>query len=189
LTTCSFHVSLLFNLSVKLLSELMILSSALMNSRFVADFDLCERENFHFSFFDLQCSHLWSYWVEWELVLLVRLCFITCNSIWYIICFNRLLSSIAILDSFMYYFELCWIWWTCISETLSFLQLCSESWFRIDFWSILLHHNTNFAFALSLFMHHQFCIFFKFAFLMTVLFTFRWALRFIRISILRIFAV
>jgi len=44
--TCSFRVSLLFDLSIKLLSELMILSSALMNSRFAADFDLREREKF-----------------------------------------------------------------------------------------------------------------------------------------------
>jgi len=44
---------LLFNLSIKLLSELMILSSVLMNSRFTADFDLRERENFRFSIFDL----------------------------------------------------------------------------------------------------------------------------------------
>jgi len=91
--TCSFHVSLLFNLSIKLLSELMILSSVLMNFRFAADFDLREREKFRFSIFDLQRSHLWSYWVEWELVLIVRLCSITCRSIWYIICFDRSLSS------------------------------------------------------------------------------------------------
>ncbi len=64
LITCSFHVSLLFNLSVKLLSELMIFSSALMNFRFVVDFDLHKREKFRFSIFDLRCSHLWSYWVE-----------------------------------------------------------------------------------------------------------------------------
>jgi len=56
--TCSFHVSLLFNLSIKLLSELMILSSALMNSRFVIDFDLHKHENFQFSIFNLQHSHL-----------------------------------------------------------------------------------------------------------------------------------
>jgi len=36
----------------------MILSSALMNSRFAADFSLREREKFHFSIFDLQRSHL-----------------------------------------------------------------------------------------------------------------------------------
>ncbi len=93
--TCSFHVSLLFNLSIKLLFELMILSSALMNSRFVADFDLRKREKFQFSIFNLQRSHLWSYWVEWELVLIIRLCFITCWLIWYIICFNRSLLSVA----------------------------------------------------------------------------------------------
>jgi len=46
--TCSFHVSLLFDLSIKLLSELMILSSALMNSCFAADFGLREREKFRF---------------------------------------------------------------------------------------------------------------------------------------------
>ncbi len=57
----SFHVSLLFNLSIKLLSELMILSSALMNFRFVIDFDLREHEKFQFSIFDLQHIHLWSY--------------------------------------------------------------------------------------------------------------------------------
>jgi len=51
-------VSLLFDLSIKLLSELMILSSALMNSRFVVDFDLREREKFQISIFDLQHSHL-----------------------------------------------------------------------------------------------------------------------------------
>ena len=68
---------------------LMILSSALMNSRFAVDFDLREREKFWFSIFDLRRSHLWSYWVEWELVLIVQLCSITCWSIWYIICFGR----------------------------------------------------------------------------------------------------
>jgi len=94
LTTCSFYVSLLFNLSIKLLSELMILSSALMNSRFAVDFDLREREKFRFLIFNLQRSHLWSYWVEWELVLIIRLCSITCRLIWYIICFNRSLSSL-----------------------------------------------------------------------------------------------
>ncbi len=72
----------------------MILSSALMNSRFVVDFDLRKREKFQFSIFDLRCNHLWSYWVEWELVLIVQLCSITCRSIWYIICFDRLLSSV-----------------------------------------------------------------------------------------------
>jgi len=56
--TCSFHVSLLFDLSIKLLFELMILSSALMNFRFVIDFYLREREKFQFSIFDLQCSYL-----------------------------------------------------------------------------------------------------------------------------------
>ncbi len=56
--TCSFYVSLLFDLSIKLLSELMILSSVLMNSRFAADFDLREREKFRFSIFDLRRSHL-----------------------------------------------------------------------------------------------------------------------------------
>ncbi len=93
--TCSFHVSLLFDLSIKLLSELMILSSALMNSCFVADFGLRKREKFRFSIFDLRRSHLWSYWVEWELVLIVRLCSVTCQSIWYIICFDRSLSSVV----------------------------------------------------------------------------------------------
>ncbi len=92
MTTCSFRVSLLFDLSIKLLSELMILSSALMNSRFAVDFGLRERGKFWFSIFDLRRSHLWSYWVEWELVLIVRLCSITCRSIWYIICFDRSLS-------------------------------------------------------------------------------------------------
>ena len=93
MTTCSFRVSLLFDLSIKLLSELMILSSALMNSRFAVDFGLRERRKFWFSIFDLRRSHLWSYWVEWGLVLIVRLCSITCRSIWYIICFDRSLSS------------------------------------------------------------------------------------------------
>ncbi len=100
--TCSFHVSLLFDLSIKLLSELMILSSALMNSRFVVDFDLRKREKFWFSIFDLQRSHLWNYWVEWELVLIVRLCSITCRLIWYIICFDRSLSpELANFATFM----------------------------------------------------------------------------------------
>ncbi len=63
MTTCSFRVSLLFDLSIKLLSELMILSSALMNSRFVVDFGLRKRGKFWFSIFDLRRSHLWSYWV------------------------------------------------------------------------------------------------------------------------------
>jgi len=56
--TCSFRVSLLFDLSIKLLSELMILSSALMNSRFAADFGLRGRGKFQFSIFDLRRSHL-----------------------------------------------------------------------------------------------------------------------------------
>ncbi len=47
LMTCSLRVSLLFDLSIKLLSELMILSSALMNSRFAADFGLRGREKFY----------------------------------------------------------------------------------------------------------------------------------------------
>ncbi len=94
LMICSFHVSLLFNLSIKLLSELMIFSFALMNSHFVVDFDLRKREKFLFSIFDLQRSHLWSYWVEWELVLIIWLCSITCWLIWYIMCFDRLLSSL-----------------------------------------------------------------------------------------------
>ena len=81
----------------------MILSSALMNSRFVVDFGLREREKFWFSIFDLRRSHLWSYWVEWGLVLIVRLCSITCRSIWYIICFGRsLLPERVIYDA---------IWW------------------------------------------------------------------------------
>jgi len=56
--TCFFYVSLLFDLSIKLVSELMTFSSALMNSRFVVDFDLRKREKFQFSIFDLQRSHL-----------------------------------------------------------------------------------------------------------------------------------
>jgi len=56
--TCSLHVSLLFDLSIKLLSELMILSSVLMNFRFAVDFGLREREKFQFSTFNLQRSHL-----------------------------------------------------------------------------------------------------------------------------------
>ena len=111
--TCSLHVSLLFDLSIKLLSELMILSSALMNSRFVVDFDLREREKFRFSIFDLQRSHLWSYWVEWELVLIIRLCSITCRSIWYIICFDRSLSpfvEILLLICFVIKFNLIAKW-------------------------------------------------------------------------------
>ena len=94
--TCSFHVSLLFDLSIKLLSELMILSSALMNSRFAADFGLRKREKFRFSIFDLRCSHLWSYWVEWELVLFIWLCSITCQSIWYTVPCTK--SSTALLN-------------------------------------------------------------------------------------------
>jgi len=122
LTTCSFCVSLLFDLSVKLLSELMILSSALMNSHFVADFGLREHEKFRFSTFDLRRSHLWSYWVEWELVLIVRLCSITWWSIWYIICFDKSLSSIHLqlinafvlieffaLILFLMFSAFCWI--------------------------------------------------------------------------------
>ena len=97
LMTCSFCVSLLFDLSIKLLSELMILSFALMNSRFAVDFDLREREKFQFSIFDLQRSYLWSYWVEWELVLIVWLCSITCRLIWYIICFDKLLLSMSLM--------------------------------------------------------------------------------------------
>jgi len=92
LMTCSFHVSLLFDLLIKLLSELMILSSVLMNFRFVVDFNLHKHENIQFSIFDLQHSHLWSYWVEWKLVLIIQLCSITCWLIWYIICFDKLLS-------------------------------------------------------------------------------------------------
>ncbi len=48
------------------------------------------------SIFDLRRSHLWSYWVEWRLVLIVQLCSITCRSIWYIICFDRSLSSLRL---------------------------------------------------------------------------------------------
>ncbi len=99
--TCSFCVSLLFNLSIKLLSELMILSSALMNSRFAVDFGLRKREKFQFSIFDLRHSHLWSYWVEWELVLIVWLCSITCQSIWYIICFDKSLLSMYCFNVFL----------------------------------------------------------------------------------------
>ncbi len=95
LMTCSLHVSLLFDLSIKLLSELMILSSVLMNFRFAVDFGLREREKFQFSTFNLQRSHLWSYWVEWELVLIVRLYSITWQLIWYIICFDRSLSLLS----------------------------------------------------------------------------------------------
>ncbi len=64
-----------------------------MNSCFIVDFDLHEREKFRFSIFTLQYSHLWSYWVEWELILIIRLCSLTCWSIWYIIRFNKSLSS------------------------------------------------------------------------------------------------
>ncbi len=108
LMTCSFHVSLLFDLSIKLLSELMILSSALMKTHFVADFDLREREKFQFSIFNLRCNHLWSYWVEWELVLIIWLCSITCRSIWYIICFDRSLSSM--FTKFSTWCAKCQIW-------------------------------------------------------------------------------
>ncbi len=94
--TCSFHVSLLFDLSIKLLSKLMILSSALMNSRFAVDFDLRERKKFRFSIFDLRRSLLWSYWVEWELILIIRLCSVTCWLIWYIICFDIFLVIIFV---------------------------------------------------------------------------------------------
>jgi len=48
--TCSLHMSLLFDLLIKLLSEMMILFSALMNHRKKVDFDLCERRNFDFWF-------------------------------------------------------------------------------------------------------------------------------------------
>ncbi len=65
----------------------------LMNSCFIVNFDLRKREEFQFSIFILQRSYLWSYWVEWELILIIRLCFLTCWSIWYIIRFNRLLLS------------------------------------------------------------------------------------------------
>ncbi len=123
--TCSFHVSLLFDLSIKLLSELMIFSSALMNSRFAVDFDLREREKFHFSIFDLRHSHLWSYWVEWELVLIIWLCSITCWSIWYIIFFDKLLSSMHSIIIFILFFanfmHACII---CVDLT----QLCCRIW-------------------------------------------------------------
>ncbi len=124
--TCSFHVSLLFNLSIKLLSELMILSFMLINFRFVVNFDLHKHEKFWFSIFDLQHSHLWSYWVEWELVLIIRLCSITCQSIWYIICFNRLLSS-SVFVVLQYMCVCCRqcevIWW----HTTRLDQFTSES--------------------------------------------------------------
>ncbi len=106
LMTCSFRVSLLFDLSIKLLSELMILSFALMNFCFFADFSLREREKFQFSIFDLRRSHLWSYWVEWELILIVRLCSITCWSIWYIICFDKLITCNI--------FFCTWFYWVCL---------------------------------------------------------------------------
>jgi len=51
-------MSLLFDLLIKLLSELMILSSALMISRLNADFSLREHEKFRFLVFDLRRSHL-----------------------------------------------------------------------------------------------------------------------------------
>jgi len=57
LMTCSLRVSLLFDLSIKLLSELMILSSALMNFRFAADFGLREREKFWLMYYES-----WSLW-------------------------------------------------------------------------------------------------------------------------------
>ena len=62
------------------------------------------------SIFDLQHSHLWSYWVEWELVLIVRLCSITCWSIWYIICFDRSLSLSASWILFLFESNLNQIW-------------------------------------------------------------------------------
>ncbi len=103
--TYSFHVSLLFDLSIKLLSELMIFSSMLINFRFIVDFNLHKHEKFQFSIFDLQHSHLCSYWVEWRLVLIIWLCFITCQSIWYIICFNKLLLLVSSYVAF----------WLCMS--------------------------------------------------------------------------
>jgi len=56
--TCSLHISLLFDLLIKLLFELMILFSMLMKSRKRVDFDLREREKFRFLVFDLLHSHL-----------------------------------------------------------------------------------------------------------------------------------
>ena len=76
-----------------------------------------------------------------------------------------------------------YIWNTSFSSTL-FKKLIQN-----DFWSALLHHDTNFTFALSLLIRHYFCIFFRFAFLTTTSFIFWWVHCFIRVLILRIFAV
>jgi len=46
--TCSLHMSLLFNLLIKLLSEMMILFSALMNHQKKVDFDLYKYKKFRF---------------------------------------------------------------------------------------------------------------------------------------------
>jgi hypothetical protein len=51
-------MSLLFDLLIKLLSEMMILLSALMNHQKKADFDLRKHEKFQFLIFDLLRSHL-----------------------------------------------------------------------------------------------------------------------------------
>jgi len=56
--TCSLCMSLLFDLLIKLLSEMMILLSALMNHQKKADFDLRKHEKFQFLIFDLLRSHL-----------------------------------------------------------------------------------------------------------------------------------
>ena len=80
-----------------------------MNSCFAVDFGLREREKFRFSFFILRRSHLWSYWVEWELILIVQLCSLTCWSIWYIIRFDKSLSSHALSWFDRVFFEHAWL--------------------------------------------------------------------------------
>jgi len=103
--TCFLCMSLLFNLLIKLLSELMILLSVLMKSWKKVDFDLCKCKKSQFLIFDLLHNYLWSYWVEWELILIVWMCFITCQSIWYIICLSKSLSSSALIFIALIYIQ------------------------------------------------------------------------------------
>ncbi len=123
------------------------------------------------------------HWFKFSKMMSTLLSEMPCTFHW--IQFSILFASFASKIAF----QLNVIWWTCMSETLFFLWCCLKNWFRIDFWSALLHHDTNFAFALSLLMHHYFCIFFRFAFLTITSFAFRWTYCFIRVLILRIFAV
>jgi len=56
--TCFLCMSLLFDLLIKLLSELILFFSALMKSWKKVDFDLREHEKFQFSILNLLHSHL-----------------------------------------------------------------------------------------------------------------------------------